>query len=374
VALFDAIERIYGIPAARIANAPAHHWTKPHARAVRDFLLRYYPNEHCRARGYRHYPYAPIAAICPEHPPAATLPAAISAEPSPPPQPALSPEQLAIYTSPLREATLWDGETYRLLAFDPATPQATFATDSFLRFRLTSGLMREELHYALSTGSNELPLRAQLAPDAAALLDLQHHAMSGGVHTLCAFARPAPHNDFIVPLQRRSTRVGVAGGSFGVIPMAFHQPTVSSPLDPREPATTALREIFEELFGGIESHAEAKFLTHPAIEWIRTHPADTHFETTNFFISLFGGNYDFSLLLAITNTDFWRTFGHTLETGWESGEHYLLGTHDQAAFHRILHEPDWEAQALGCCLDGLRRLRAIDPTRTARDSYDLTAP
>ena len=152
--------------------------------------------------------------------------------------------------------------------------------------------------------------------------------------------------------------------------MAFHQPYGAGSLDAREPATTALREIFEELFGGEESHEESKFLTHPAIEWLRDHESDLHFETTNLFVSLFGGNYDFSLLLAVTNTDFWQMFGPSLKTGWESGEHFLLSSMDRAAWWRILQQGDWEAQALGCCLDGLRRLRLAEPGRMLRESYD----
>ena len=152
--------------------------------------------------------------------------------------------------------------------------------------------------------------------------------------------------------------------------MAFHQPANSGILDSREPATTALREIFEELFGGEESPEEALFLEHPAIEWLLSHECDLRFETTNLFVSLFGGNYDFSLLLAVTNPDFWRRFGPALQTGWESGEHFLLSSQDRSAWWRILQEPDWEAQALGCCLDGLRRLRVEHPARMLDEPYD----
>ncbi|MBL8174654.1 MAG: hypothetical protein JNK48_08290 [Bryobacterales bacterium] len=372
MALFEAMERLYGVRADRVASIAPQNWTPPHPHAVRDFLLAYYSERECRAHGFEHYPHAPIAAIRPMQRPSQALPRASSVPPTDVRMPSLSVELLSLYTSALRHASLWDGETYRLLAFDAELPRGSFAIDSFLRFRLTNGLMREEMYHAVATGSDALPLRCQIAPDAAALLDFPSHNVCGGVHTLCAFARPAPHNDFIVPLQRRSPRVGVAGGSYGVIPMAFHQPTVSGPLDPREPATTALREIFEELFGGHESFEEAKFLDHPAIAWLLSHPDRMHFETTGFFVSLLGGNYDFSLLLAVTDTGFWQRFGHTLKTGWESGEYFLLSTLDGDGFHRILHQPDWEAQALACCLEGLRRLRSIDHKRMLSEPYDLT--
>ncbi len=373
MALFDAAARIYGVSPDEIARAKFEPWVRPHARLVRDFLMEYYPAKACRAAGYMHYPFAPVAAICPIRPPSPDLPVAESGNGWKPRQPALPAELLAAYVWPIRETSLWDADSYRLLAFDPVGSRATFAVDRFLLFRLTTALMREELHYALSRGASSLPLREQLAPHAEALVDLHSHRVFGGVHTLCAFARPAPHNDFLIPLQRRSARVGVAGGSLGVIPMAFHQPCASGALDPRAPATTALREIFEELFGGVETQEEAKFLTHPAIEWLLNHRDDLHFQTTNFFFSLFGGNFDFSLLLAVTNTDFWQRFGPVLETTWESEEHFLLSTLDRASFGGILREPDWEAQALGCCLDGLRRLQSIDPARMLREPYDVTA-
>lgn len=368
--LFEAIEEIYGISSTALQQIQVKRWERPEASRVREHLLSYYSEDRCRAQGYEHYPNARIAAVCPIQRPSQKLPKACSVATPALKQPTLAVELLAKYTSPLHETSMWDGETYRLVSFEPSEPRGAFAIDSFLRFRLTTGLMREELHYAIAGGMTDLPLRDQIAPDAAALLDFRSHSVCGGVHTLCAFARPAPYGDFVIPLQRRSLRVGVAGGSYGVIPMAFHQPYGSGSLDAREPATTALREIFEELFGGEESHEEAKFLTHPAIEWLLDHEEDLQFETTNLFVSLFGGNYDFSLLMAVTNTDFWQMFGASLETGWESGEHFLLSSQDKAAWWRILQERDWEAQALGCCLDGLRRLRVLHPTLMLRESYD----
>lgn len=369
MALFDALERIYGVPRSSFAATP-DIVPKPHPHTIRDFLLHYYPDAACRAAGFEQYRFAPIPAICPIVRPLAQLPIAVSEDTIAPPAPSLPADLLAAYTAPLRNASLWDADIYRLIAFEFGQACATFDIARFLEARLTTGLMRDELQYALSMPNARFPLREQIAPTPAALLDFRSHLTGGGVHTLCAFARPSPYNDFVIPLQRRSTRVGVAGGSYGVIPMAFHQPAASGPLDPREPATTALREIFEELLGGTETHDQATFLTHPAIEWLQAHPADVHFETTNLFVSLLGGNYDFSLMLAVTNTDFWQSYGALLQTGWESEQHFLLSSQDNAAFHKILTKPDWEAQALGCCLDGLRRLRVIAPERTLKESYD----
>ncbi|MFN7933437.1 MAG: hypothetical protein U0R19_08930 [Bryobacteraceae bacterium] len=368
--LFEAIEEIYGVSSVALKQIGVKRWERPEAIRVREHLLSYYSEDNCRAQGYEHYPYARIAAICPIRQPSKHLPKARSVASIGVNVPRLAMELLAEYTAPLHAASLWDAETYRLIDFEPEEPRAAFAIDSFLRFRLTTGLMREELYRAIARGMTTLSLREQIAPDAAALVDFKSHSVCGGVHTLCAFARPAPYNDFVIPLQRRSLRVAVAGGSYGVIPMAFHQPYESGHLDAREPATTAVREIFEELFGGEESHEEARFLTHPAIEWLLSHEADLHFETTNLFVSLFGGNYDFSLLMAVTNTDFWQRFGPCLETGWESGEHFLLSSQDKVAWWEILRECDWEAQALGCCLDGLRRLRVLHPARMLNESYD----
>src|SRR5205807_4581227 len=99
---------------------------------------------------------------------------------------------------------------------------ATFSTDSFLHYRLSAGLLADELtralaqtnsvHDVLTAPDRHMPLRAQILPHGGALADFDTRVCSGGVLTLLAIARPKPHNDLVVLAQRRSAAVSDSPG------------------------------------------------------------------------------------------------------------------------------------------------------------------
>ncbi|MBI4910359.1 MAG: hypothetical protein HY820_42470 [Acidobacteria bacterium] len=283
-----------------------------------------------------------------------------------PAAPVFDPELQAIYTARLRAtgARLWDADLYCVTSFSAADGRlhAGIASGRFLSYRLSVGLLREELAHARETGDWSLPLRRQIAPDVAAFTDFTRRLTGGGVHTFCAFRRPAPDDDYVILLQRRSGSVSEARGTYGVVPMAFHQPPryACPPLDPRSPAATSLREVYEEIFGGDE---DSDFLAHPAIQWLLHNRVSIHFELTSFYVSLIGGNYEFGVAMIVPDPDYWRRFGSLLQHGWESEQHLLVSSLDEPLIRELLCSDNWEGQALGTCVEGLMRLGEIDPPR-----------
>lgn len=289
--------------------------------------------------------------------------------------PELDAAALGRYASYLHfsKARFWDDLVLRLVEWGAHEDHvaAQFAEARFLDYRLTVGLMREEWFDVLAHGGRAR-LRETFAPDIATLMDFPARIAAGGVNALCAFARPAPFDDFVIPLQVRSASVGEGAGSYGVIPMALHQRAASGTLDPLALSTTALRELYEELFDGPELLTQSAFLEHPAIEWILAHRHEVTFETTSLFVSLIHGNYDCGMLLAVRDTDYWQRFGPLMAAGWESETQLLVSSRDEAAWRQLLTHPGWEAQALGCAVEGLLRLREIDPARVALPTLEAS--
>lgn len=285
-----------------------------------------------------------------------------------PPPPPIDPDIVKQYSDRLLAsgARLWDDDLFCITSFRSPnqTLHASIGTGRFLAYRLSVGLLRDELILAARNNDWSLPLRARIAPDVATLTDFSHRLAGGGVHTLCAFRRPAPDDDYLILLQQRSTLVSEARNSLGVVPMAFHQPPHQScaPLDPRSPAATALREVFEEIFGGEEG---TQFLHHPAIDWLLQHQSRIHLELTSFYISLVSGNYDFGTVLVVPDPDFWRAFSEQLQHSWESHHFLPVSSRDRVRLEEFLRSPNWEGQALGTFVEGLLRLRQIDAGRVA---------
>lgn len=289
-----------------------------------------------------------------------------------PPPPEINPAYQSLYAARLEAAgaRLWDDDLYCLTGFAVSNVHANpgvrigIAKGRFLAYRLTGGLLREEFLEAHKTGRRLFPLRDRIAPDIAAVTDFSHRLTGGGVHMFSAFRRPAPEDDYAILLQRRSSLVSEAGGTYGVVPMAFHQPPRQScaPLDPRSPGATGLRELYEEAYGGVEG---TPFLDHPAIAWLLQHSETARLELTSLFVSLVSGNYDFGVALIVSDPGYWRTFGGWIEESWETGEHLLLSSRDAPRIGELVAAGNWEGQALGTFLEGLRRLRELDRGRIA---------
>jgi hypothetical protein len=114
---------------------------------------------------------------------------------------------------------------------------------------LTDKLIEEEGQPAKVL--NQLPLRDRLAPSREALFDFSTRPCCGGFGLVVAIARPDPHNDYVIPVQYRSTNVTNARGLCAVIPKAFHSAAVGADEEVNV-FWSAMREFYEELHGGNE--------------------------------------------------------------------------------------------------------------------------
>lgn len=343
-----------------------------------DFLLSYYPKADCENAGFLPYEYSArgtirrAAVLCPKAGTGLSIKLAMGDETasleerhSDPTIGDFDVDHVArcLAAMPHRGEKMWNDEVYRLIRYQADKElHAVFGRTRFLRYRLTVGLMREELQI-----SEALPLRQSIAPTAAALLNFPGRLAVGGMQMLCAFARPAPWNDFAVALQVRSKDVGEGGGNYGVVPMGVHQTSMIAGHDPLFVSTTALRELYEEVFGGEEvpsgSLEMSAIWQHPAMEWLARRFRKVHFEMTSLAVSMIHGNYDFTLLLAIPDTEFWTKFGSSVQAGWESSSHLLLSSKNGKAFPDLLANRNWEPQAVVALVEGMKRLHQIDPSR-----------
>ncbi len=279
---------------------------------------------------------------------------------------------------------IWNAPIYRLIDLDLSTSHlaASFALDEFLRYRFTIGLLLDELVQALvatdfsiektvSSKTELLPLRQQLLPDGSGLLNFRGRMCAGGLAVLFAMARPEPHNDFVIPIQRRSRLVADAQGMLSVIPKAFHQPMVDSYAE-LNPSFTAYRELYEELFSGEEVEKGVRrlkvdwfFQECEPLRWFRDHKGAYNFECTSFGINLVSGNYEFGGLLAVRDEDFWRRYGHLLVTNWEvsEAEGLLVSSSDPQQLSELIRMPEWAGEGLFSFAEGLRRLKMLEPRR-----------
>ncbi len=378
-AIISALSRLYGYGAEEIARLelPAPPPTLDMEASTAPLLERY-GTDHAYAFGYeRRRRMMPV--ICSRQAQDLRVPLLTEAE-------QVAVEPLAYSPAPVhlpldrlcRYATkfigggggIWDDDVYRLLEIQTARMhlRARFGLGRFLDYRLTTGLLREEMAWALATGDRELPLREALLPSLAELTGFASRVTAGGVQTLCAFADAGGF--YWIPLQKRGASIAEGAGNWAVVPMGFHQPAASGDLNPAAPSTTSLRELYEELFGGTETAREPEFLSYPAVDWIRKHPQSLDFEATAFNLSMLHGNYDFSLLLAVHDPRFRESFSPELRQSWESEAHLMVRSDDTDAWRELLLAPNWETQALVTCVEGLRRLTQLGRIRELPLHFD----
>jgi hypothetical protein len=290
---------------------------------------------------------------------------------------------------------IYDAPIFRLRELDLRRGglDATFSPDSFLHYRLSVGLLGDELTGALAhAGSiNELldashermPLRAQVLPDGAGIADFDNRVCSGGVLTLLAMARPKPHNDFVVLAQRRGAAVSDSQGLLSVIPRAFHQPSVlphSRALASEvAPSATLYRELFEEVLGGREVEVDDRDLQpmwfvdeSKPLRWLRERPDSYQALCVGLGINLFSGNYEIGTLLVIHDPKFWRAFEQCLRPNWEVANLIRCSTRPgpSASPRRglsglIQGAEVWTSEGLMVLLEGLAYLNQHWPERVS---------
>lgn len=249
-------------------------------------------------------------------------------------------------------AHLWSDEILRLhsIHFDQAEAQATFSLGRFFDYRFTTGLLNEEA----AAGAHAL--RDVIMP---AMSHFDQRFTGGGLQALVAIARPAPYNDFAIPLQVRSGRVSDGQGLHGVIPMAYHQPIRHGDQVDVRGISTALREFAEELCG-LDEKQTAEFETMPAVVELRRHAI---IEILGFSLNLVNGNYDYNILICHPDPAYWDLHARHWSPNWEAERTFILSSRDHGTFHRLVAQEAWVPQSLISLCEGFDRLRAIDPRR-----------
>jgi len=122
----------------------------------------------------------------------------------------------------------------------------------YLEYLSVSGALEDETFRAIERRSKRTPLRDQgfASVDAAAGIGLHVHSI-GMVTALIYMDGGTP----MVLIQRRSERVSTYAGALGVVPMFSCQTRDLTPQTTISLNNNFLRELYEELYGGVEAQA-----------------------------------------------------------------------------------------------------------------------
>lgn len=280
-------------------------------------------------------------------------------------------------------AKLENNALYRLMKFVPGEAGSLeFAKTKFFDYRLTPGLLGEELEKAIAESNGKLdlvvkdanqrlPMRSAMLRTRAQLLNYTDRVCAGGVCVVLAMARGEPDNDFLIPLRVRSNRVTDNQGKLAVVPCAFHQPLFGN----REEAKlyyTVLREIFEEVFGKEEGErvgGKEKFdwylHEHAAMKWLHLNKESCVVQATCFGLNAVVGGYEFGVLVAVRDPEFWKLFGGIIDMNWEVEKDMVhsVSTLDPDEIAERLLKHDWAQEAIPAFVEGLFALKQLEPER-----------
>ncbi len=279
---------------------------------------------------------------------------------------------------------IWDQPIYRLINADIGKSHLSVKfslgkQDSFLMYRLGLGSLWGELMQGLVDTENNvdalvqyrekyLPRRCTLLPDVGTVARYKKRMCVGGIHATVAIQRK-DEEDFVIPVQQRSSIVGSGQGLITAIPEAYHQPMIFA--DTELPfKQTFYREFYEELLGGEEVGKKSCHLcsdwyikSSKALQWLQQPDANYKLIMTGFGFNLMSGNYEVALLCIIKDTTFWNNYRHLLVTNWETTEHMLplLSTKDDDALTRMLSRNDWTGSGLFSVARALTYLKMTEP-------------
>ncbi|WP_345570610.1 hypothetical protein [Streptomyces plumbiresistens] len=259
----------------------------------------------------------------------------------------------------------------------------------FVEFALTLNLLEGELMRSIaseeSSASPVMPIRSELLPDVAAVLDFSGRICAGGALALTAIARPRGRGrdpDYLLLIQERSGSVLNANQRLAVIPKAFHGPMADYGEDAHFSATLE-REMEEELFGrtDVDStvsdqlHADPM---HPSLlsdpmRWLmdRQDSGAWRMESTAVGINLVSGNYEFANLIVIDDEEWWVKYGGQVRANWESSGLHRYSSLDTARLESLALDPRWSNEGLFAFTQGCRRLAQIGGQRVRIPSIEL---
>ncbi|MGW3145843.1 hypothetical protein ACWDG1_14405 [Streptomyces sp. NPDC001177] len=284
-----------------------------------------------------------------------------------------------------------NSEIYSLtsLAVQPGIVSGSLEVIDFVQFALTLNLLESELMRSVAAGAtgrpSAMPIRDELLPDVAAVLDFDQRVCAGGALALTAIARPRGRSndpDYLLLVQERSGSVLNANRRLAVIPKAFHGPMADYGEDARFSATLE-REMEEELFGrtdvdstvGAQLHADPMHpsLLSPPMRWLvdRQGGDAWRMESTAVGVNLVSGNYEFASLIVIDDEEWWVKYGGQVRANWESSGLHRYSSRDTARLESLAVDPRWSNEGLFAFTQGCRRLAAIGGERVRMPSIKL---
>jgi hypothetical protein len=273
--------------------------------------------------------------------------------------------------------------------------RTTFCICNYFTYLTTLGVLEDELAQALINSDFEvgkvigskvsaLPNRGRFLPNAETFRECGLWRCVGGVCVLFAIRRPLPDNDYVFIARRRSSKVATGRERISLVPEGIHQPMVEANAKHElRLENTVFREIYEELFKGEEvershSHIDPEFFFDkcPALKWFKSerNRDKFHMEVVNFGFELARGNYVFGILLTVDDPEYYVKYKGEIEPNWEFSDPHLLShsTRSATELAELLREPSWVDHARVTLIEGLKRLKEIDPLRVSLP--DLTVP
>lgn len=284
-----------------------------------------------------------------------------------------------------------NSEIYTLASLDVqrGVISGSFAVIDFVEFALTLNLLEGELMRSIaaetSSQPSAMPIRDELLPDVATVMDCGGRICAGGALALTAIARPRGRGrdaDYLLLIQERSGSVLNANRRLAVIPKAFHGPMADYGEDSHFSATLE-REMEEELFGrtdvdstvGDQLHADPM---HPSLlsdpmRWLmdRQDSDAWRMESTAVGINLVSGNYEFANLIVIDDEEWWVKYGGQVRANWESSGLHRYSSLDTVRLESLALDPRWSNEGLFAFTQGCRRLAQIGGQRVRMPSIEL---
>jgi hypothetical protein len=271
---------------------------------------------------------------------------------------------------------LWDSHKYRMTLLIDNPLQCGFADIPFFAFRYSSGLLEDELIDVIiaTEGKPErikdigamFPLRSMFLPDLAALLRFDTRICCGGVGVVFALQR---ENDYLIHLQVRSQEVSDGRGLTALVPKGFHDSAINSKNEVNI-HWTIFRELFEEIYGGVEAEKRPVHLSHDyyfdekPLKWFENNDCYTC-DITSLGFNAIAGEYEFGILLAVHDTNYLSEFHRKRRGNWEPERFLEVSSTDTQRISELLRGDNWASDSLFHFAEGLRRLKELDPVRVA---------
>jgi hypothetical protein len=161
----------------------------------------------------------------------------------------------------------------------------------------------------------------------------------------------------------------------------MHQPDLVANARKEAPiAATVYRETLEELFGGKEvetsngHQADRRYRFAEQLHWFETaNPKQFILELVSFGLNLFDGTFEFGVLLVVKDERYWRRYEGDIQVNDEVDDNKTppFSTKDTKGLAEIIEDPRCADTSLIALVEGLRRLKQIEPTRVSLPEIEV---